>query len=353
MKEKILFLFRATAIVAAGTAQLPADIVETRDGSKLVGKIREVTRELIRLETVYSGSIEVKRSEITGFSTEEPVVVRLASGTTISGRVNHKGESAVEIAGSNGALKTDLQSIVASWETDAEDPNVVKLREELQSKRRKWSYEFGIDLTGKQGNSDEFGTAARGKAEMKGPKDTLKFYGSYVMTEKDGDKTTNEKIGGIEYNSIIQGKKGWFVRSELESDEFEGIDLRITFAGGLSYQFYKQPKHSLLGKAGFSYRLERFDDGSNLDKPGLDFGLDHFLQFGEWGRLTTNLKFIPSVADLSDFRLSQDTGFEIPIAGSQVWRLRMGFSNFLNNNPSIGRDKLDTTYYTRVLFSWK
>ena len=192
----------------------------------------------------------------------------------------------------------------------------------------------------------------RGKAKLAGPDDALTFHGSYDRAKKDGDSTANEVKGGFDYTSFFREKLGWYARADMEFDEFEGIDFRVTTAGGLSYRVIRQEHHSLLAKAGFSYRFESFDDDTELASPGIDFGLEHFYRINSWGRLTTDIRFNPSIEDFSDFRLSQDTGFEIPIAGSKSWKLRMGISNFLNNNPAAGREKLDTTFYSRFLFSF-
>ncbi len=328
------------------------DTVETKDGARLVGKITGITENTIDLETVYAGTLKIKKGEVAGFSTEDPLVIRLASGTTFSGKVTHSGGSRMEIAGSDGVLTTEMPKIAASWAVEGEDPAVVKMRKELEGQRRNWSYEVGLDLTGKSGNSDESGTAARVKATLAGPDDSLGLYLSYDQAENNGDKTSNEIIAGATYDSFFKEKLGWFLRSEIESDEFEDVDFRVTTAGGLSYRFFQQENHSLGMRAGISYRFEGLENGTNIKAPGLDFGLNHFYQIKKVGRLTTDIKFIPSVEDFSDFRLSQDTGFEIPIGGGSSWKLRMGISNFFNNNPAPGREELDTTYYTRLIFSW-
>ncbi len=246
-----------------------------------------------------------------------------------------------------------MPKIAASWGTEEEDPVIVKRREEIEARRRKWSYETGLDLTGKSGNSEESGMAARLKATFAGPDDSLGIYLSFDKAQKNGDQTSNEVIAGATYNSFFKKKLGWFVRSEYERDEFEDIDLRVTTAGGLSYRFFKQEHHSLNARAGFSYRFETLDNGTKIKSPGLDFGFKHFYRFNKIGKVTTDLKFIPSVEDFSDFRFTQDTGFEFPLGGGKFWKIRFGLATSFNNNPAPNRVKLDTTYYTRLILNWK
>jgi putative salt-induced outer membrane protein YdiY len=343
----------AIAVVMATSGGLRGDVVATRDGASLVGKITKIDDGMVYLETSYAGALTISKEEVAGFTTDGPLFLRLASGSTMSGQVRSAPGGGVQIESEDGILTTSMDRVVSSWQVDAEDPDVMRLRDASEKNRPKWGYEVAVDLTGKSGNTDETGTALRFKATRAGPDDSLKFYGSYDQAETDGIKNANEVKGGIEYNSFFGKKLGWFVRGEIESDEFENLDFRSTVAGGLSYRFKNTDRHKLLGRAGFSYRFENFSDGRDLEGMGGDFGLSHFYRFNEWGKLTTDIQFIPSIEDLSDYRISHDTAFEVPLAGSGAWKLRLGVSNFLNSNPSPGRVELDTTYYTRLVLSFQ
>lgn len=350
---KIRKLFGFLGLIAAVAASVAtADIVETTNGTRLVGRIMGITDKTITMETEFAGALIIKKELVVGFSTEENVFVRVANGQTYHGKVHRKGDSQMEIAGPEVLLATEMAKISAAWRKGGEDPEVIKRKEEYEASRGKWSYEVGFDLSGKSGNSEEFGSAARLKADLTRPNHSLGFYLSYDQAEKNGGQTSNEIIAGATYNSFFKEKLGWFVRSEMERDQFEDIDFRVTSAGGLSYRFFKQEHHSLSGRAGGSYRSEKLENGEKIKSPGLDFGLKHFYRFDKIGRVTTDLKFIPSVEDFSDFRLTQDTGLEFSLGGGKSWKVRFGVSNFFNNNPAPGKERLDTTYYTRLLLTW-
>jgi hypothetical protein len=36
-----------------------------------------------------------------------------------------------------------------------------------------------------------------------------------------------------------------------------------------------------------------------------------------------------------------------------MWKLRMGVANDYTSKPSIGKKRLDTTYFTRLVLNWK
>src|SRR5437867_4422731 len=75
------------ALMALAASRLSADSIETRNGARIVGKIEKIENGAITVATDFAGKITVKQSEVTALTTEEPVAVRLSSGTRLDGRV--------------------------------------------------------------------------------------------------------------------------------------------------------------------------------------------------------------------------------------------------------------------------
>jgi hypothetical protein len=61
---------------------------------------------------------------------------------------------------------------------------------------------------------------------------------------------------------------------------------------------------------------------------------------------------LPSVNDFADYRFVHDSALEFPI-NAGFWKLRVGLNNQYNSRPQPGREEMDTTYYTRLVLSWK
>jgi putative salt-induced outer membrane protein YdiY len=158
----------------------------------------------------------------------------------------------------------------------------------------------------------------------------------------------------MRYTNFFTEKLGWFIRQELERDTFEGIDFRSTTAAGLTYRFIKEERLSLEGSAGLSYRYDDYSDpGLDSDGyPGLDFGLNLDWQFADWGRLVTAVSYIPSLDDFGDYLIEHESGIDVPLGTSDNWVMRFGLRNQYNSAPSGGREKLDTTYFARMILSW-
>lgn len=351
MKSDLIRLILSLGLCVSGCA-LAKDTIETSGGAILIGDIVSFDENHIVLLTDYAGEISVKRAAVRTFSSSEARFVRLQSGTTMAGTISGFEDGRLQITGADATLNTTIGKISESWDIREKDPELVRMENERDALKRKWKYKASVDIAGKSGNSEELGTDVNLLAELLGVDDTLKLYGSVERAEKDGDETSDEVILGSEYTSYFNAPWGWFVRGEVERDEFENLDLRTSLGAGISYRLLNRPTHSLGLRGGAGYRFESFNDGNNEDSPTLDFGLEHKWQFVSWGQLSSFVTFTPAIEDLGDFLLVQDSGMEMPLGFSKRWVLRLGVRNEFKSRPAEGRRKLDSSYYSRLQLSW-
>jgi putative salt-induced outer membrane protein YdiY len=322
-----------------------ADIVETKSGARLTGTIKQITDGSVLLKTDYAGELVVKQSEVTSLTTDHPITVRLESGTVLQGTLS-TGASGLQIAGPDGQLTTQVGKIAATWAPGAEDPQTAALR-------RHWTYEGALDVTGKTGNKEQLGTAVSARATLKTPQDTLQFYTAYDRQVSDGAKSADQFKAGVDYQNNFSGRKSWYVRDEGGFDRIKDIDLYNVAAAGVGYDLIKEPKHSLTVRGGLAYRYEGYRNPATEDvsSAGLDLGLNHEWTFENW-KLVNRIAFIPSFDDFSNFRLTHESFYEVPLLASQ-WKLRLGVSNDYNSKPGTGVEKLDTSYFTRLVLTWE
>jgi hypothetical protein len=167
-----------TALIGLNTAGL-ADKVITNDGAHLTGTITLIDQGVIHLNTAYAGALEIKQEQVASFETEEPVFIRLASGTTMAGPVQSATGGKLKIQSKDGTLETDMSRVTTSWSPTSEDPQVVRLRAEKEALRRQWKFRGGVDLLGKNGNSEEFSLGMKVEAKLKSPNDELAYFAEY------------------------------------------------------------------------------------------------------------------------------------------------------------------------------
>ncbi len=329
-----------------------ADVVTTNDGARLTGKISLIDAGVIHLETAYAGKLEIQQAQVASFETDEPVVIRLASGTTMSGPVQSTGNGTLKIQSQDGTLETDMARVTASWSPEAEDPQIVELRQKEEAMRRKWKFRGGVDMLGKSGNTEEFSLGIKFEAKLKSPNDELAFFSQYEESEKNGDKTADNLAGGISYEAFFSKQFGWYVRTELETDAIDEIDLRSTSGAGLSFRFINNDHQTLVGRSGLGYRYTAYStDKENESSPTLDFGLAHTYRFMKIYSMENDLSYVPSFDDFGNYRIVHDSAVEIPVGSGDNWKIRIGIKNEYESEPATEKS-LDTTYYTRMIYSW-
>lgn len=340
---KLLF---SLAVAALAGSMLLGDVVETKNGARLVGKVLKIDGSVILLSTDYAGDIKVKQSDVTSVTTEAPLNVRLASGTVLQGTLSNTGEGTLVITGPDGTLNTKVEKVAATWAPGAIDPDVAALQ-------RKWAYEVAIDITGKSGNKDQLGTSLSARAVLKTKQDTLQFYTAYDRQVADGNKSADQFKAGVDYQNNFSGRRSWYVRDEGGFDRVKDINLYNIAAAGLGYDFIKEAKHTLTGRAGLSYRYEGYKSPltEDVNSAGLDLGLNHVYETATWS-LTNRISLVPSFEDFANYRLLHESYFEIPMADPD-WKLRLGVANDFNSRPAPGFNKLDTTYFARLVLNWK
>src|SRR5215207_9724548 len=333
----------AIALSGLITAQLSADTVEIKNGARILGKITKIDAGSVVVSTDYAGTITIKQSEVTSIATDAPIAVRLASGTRYDGRVTAGGNGAIQIAGADGTINTTMDKVAASWAAGAVDPLV----------DRHWSYEASADIAGKTGNKEQIGTAAEVRATLKTHQDTLQFYSMYNRQVSDGAKSADQFKAGVDYQNNFKGRYSWYVRDEGGFDRVKDIELYNIAAVGMGYDFVKEPKQTLTGRAGLSFRYEGYRDPFTPDvkSAGLDIGLNSDMEFGN-SKLVTRIAYVPTFEDFANYRLTHETYYQIPLANPN-WKLRMGVSNDYNSQPPRGVEKLDTAYFTRLVLNWQ
>ena len=203
--------FRTVLVLASAAfvaTQALADVVETKNGARIVGKVIKIDDGKVYVTTDYAGDLTIKQSEVTGIITDTPVVVRLATGTTLQGIVTSEG-GALKITGADGELSTKVEKVAATWTPTGEDPQVTAMNKALAARERHWAYEAGVDVSGKTGNQEQLGTAASFRATLKTPEDTLQFYTAYNRQVSDGVTSADQFKAGVDYADNFAGNLSW------------------------------------------------------------------------------------------------------------------------------------------------
>jgi len=352
----------ATALLASAAS---ADVIVTKGGSTINGKILGIDGGKIKVATEFAGEITIDQSKVASLTTDEPVYVTLEDGTTLLGPVSGDA-SGLAIAADTGSAATTVAAVTESWKPGEKSPTTLRKEAEIKKLKRKWGYEAAFDLTGKSGNSDQTGFGSSFRATLKGAEDTLQFFARANFKDADGVKSADDARGGVDYANKFGKNYNWYVRSEFGYDAVKDIEQLFTVAAGFGYIFSDTEKRQLSIRGGAGYLFEAYDDifsGTDTDgnpiftprsstsSASLDLGLSHkeTLKWGTWVNTTT---FTPTIDDFGNFRLIHDTSIDLPLK-AEGWSIRSGINfNYDSEADLSNKEELDTTYYIRMVLKW-
>ena len=98
-------------------------------------------------------------------------------------------------------------------------------------------------------------------------------------------------------------------------------------------------------------QAKRLATKERVSSAGLDLGLSHSLELKDFS-LVNRLSYDPAFADFSDYRVLHESFLELPLH-STMWKVRMGVANDYTSKPAVGKKRLDTTYFTRLVLNWR
>ena len=333
----------AFALVAA--ASLSADVVETKNGSRIVGKIAKIDAGNVYISTDYAGDIVVKQKEVTSITTDAPLAVRLDNGTRMEGTVaTHEG--AVQVVGTDGTITTSVPKIAEIWAVGAKDPALVALE-------RHWKYEAAVDIVGTSGNHEQLGTGATVEATLVAPEDTLGFNATYNRQVTDHVVSADQFKAGVDYTSKITDRSSWFVRDEAGFDRVMDIRFFETAAAGAGYDFFKNAFDLTTGRVGLAYQYTGYSVpfAPAVNSAAADFEFANDYKTKTW-ELVNKLTYVPTFSNTANYNLTQDSYYQIPLL-NPAWKLRVEVSNYYDSLPPRGVKRLDTTYSTRLILDWQ
>ena len=218
-----------------------------------------------------------------------------------------------------------------------------------------WKYEADLDISGRSGNTNSSGLsgglrAVREKANV--DQTTLSLRGN--RASQDGEKSADELRGQAAYERTLAEKSFWYVRADAGYDNFRELDLVALGSAGLGRRFFKDDKGSLDLRGGLGYRQEETSGSSQEDvsAAALDAGLSFERDLG-WGQLRIQLDVVPSLEDLADLTLRHEASLELLGGKDSPLSLRIGLLQDYRSEAPAGDEKLQNTYFARLVYRWE
>ncbi len=354
-------------LVLAGIAAGRADVITLTDGSRLLGTVQRLEDGKLIFETRFAGVLEIDAALVQSISTDQPVNVNVDTGDRLVGPIKWQPQIGHAVVQTQlGGVPVPVERIAAIWPKDGKSPEVRAIEKQIaeveaaaEAARARWSLTIEAGLLFQQGNNEILISRGRIEAKRRSAQDLLRLYALGHYGEDHKRRNTAEAIGGAYYEYMFTGRWFFYGSMELEYDEFENIEFRLSTAVGAGYYWLRKEHHELKTRAGLGYLHETYlayedQDGNELRDPPLnsvqaDLGLDYRYDIAPWLRFTHSTTYYPTFKSVRDYRIVSDSAFALPLGDGGKWKLKLGARYQYKSIPSGDADRLDETYYANIV----
>lgn len=342
-----VFLLAATA--------LWADQITLKNGDRITGSIVKAdTKELV-IKTESAAEVKVQWAAVTAISADGPVYVGLSDGQTVAGAIstaNGQLQIRTQAAGTVNTAMTAVTSLRNQAEQTAHETEVQRLQNPRMIDL--WTGFLDMGFAATKGNASTQTFTLSTRADRATSRDKIGVYYTSIFssntTAGTNLTTANSKRGGVVYD--VNFDKKWFGWGsvDLESDQFQNLDLRFVPQGGAGHHSINTDVTKLDFRVGVSGNREFFSTGLKRNSAEIVMGEDFTHSFSKTTSIQEKIRFYPNVSNSGNYRLNFDTTFSTALAKWLSWQVTI--SDRYLSNPVPGRKTNDILYSTGVRLSF-
>lgn len=208
-----------------------------------------------------------------------------------------------------------------------------------------WDGSVDVGLSGATGNTENFNIRVGIDAKKEKEKSVWLFDLSYYRATEDGNETDDRWDVNLRYDYKLDIPK-WilFAKGRYEYDEYKAWLQRISLHGGVGYEFVKNDKMTLIGRAGAGAYLEIHGPENAWQPEGL-LGYDFDYKITERQNVFATGDFFPSLKDISDYRIVNKAGYQLMVDPEVNMLLKAGIESEYDSDPGDGYKKHDLRYF--------
>jgi len=354
MRTKILgasvlvVIFTATSVVLADKATLS-------NGDTLTGQIKKLDNGVLHLE-YFKQTVQIPWQEVTAVESTANLHVLLKDGQTLVGTVRPTAagfEVATSAAGVMTVTKEAIQSIRSPEEETVYQAEIERLRN--PSLLDLWSGFLDTGLAVAQGNAETTTLNVSFNAARTSPRDKISVFVTSLYARSDtlgvSLTTANAVRGGFRYDVNVSDKLFAFGFTELDYDEFQGLDLRFVPGGGFGYHWLKTDRSRFDVFGGGSLNREFYRGDLDRTSGELVLGEELFYRFAEAVHLEHKLTFFPNMSNTGEYRVNLDNAFVTKL--SKWLSLQLTLSDRLNSDPIPGKEQNDLLFTTGLRLTFE
>ncbi len=331
--------------------------VTLRNGDRLTGLLERIDGESWVFS--YGGqSVTIPAARIVGFSSGNPIGVRLDDGTiaavTIAPTQGGAAEGLLLTPGTGAPPRRVTPGQIAAVGSAADLAALIPLHVGLFTPIAKfWVANLAFGFSDKSGNSRARGISTTVDVERRTSKDriTLGFGLNRESSQTAGgdfQATVSKYHGSLRLDVFFNRRFFVFGGTRQERDRFQDIALRSTYNVGLGYQAVAQDDTDLNFSFAGGVRRESFISAGSEAAAVATAASKLRHNFGP-AFILWQLDFSPKVEDVEDFRLVSDVSLTAPLFLGIGFRI--GVLDEYNSRPQPGIKKNDLLITTRLSYT--
>ncbi len=319
-----------------------ADTITLKNGDRVSGQIVKSDGKKLTVKTEFMGTVEIAWDAVDVMASTEAVYLTLTDNQTVVGKVSASGDQYEVVTKETGKVKVAKGAIAAvrnaaeynAWKTEIDrlkNPGLLDL----------WAGALDVGLSLARGNAQANTFTLAANAVRATPRDKITVYATSLRassrrrTEKDFTQVANAIRGGGRYDVNLSSRTFVFGFGDLEFDEFQNLDLRMSLGGGLGYKAIKNDRTTLDVFGGGAYTKEYFNAGTPRSRSRGEVlageELTHKLS-ARW-LLRERLVFFPNMSQRGEYRMQFDTSLSTNLNRWLAWQVT--YSNRYLSNPPV------------------
>jgi putative salt-induced outer membrane protein YdiY len=286
---------------------------------------------------------------LTQITSDQPLYLTLKDNEVLVGPVaSSDGKLTVRTgdAGTIAVSRDSIQTVRSKEEEEAYKAQIERMRN--PSLKDLWSGTIDTGLALSRGNAEtstfNFGiNAARTTTRDKITTYMIAIY-SRNSTAGKSLVSANAKRGGARYDINFSPKTFAFGLGNLENDEFQKLDLRLTLGVGLGYHAAKSERTTLDLFGGGTLNHESYSTGLNRSSGELLIGEELTHKLGRRTSLKQRNAFMTKLSETGRYRLNFDITAVSILSAWLDWTVT--WSDRYASNPIVGTKANDVLLTT-------
>jgi putative salt-induced outer membrane protein len=312
-----------------------ADQVVLKNGDRLTGVIVKSDEKALTLKSDLAGTVTLSMDAIVQISSDQSLNVVTKDGKTVVGSVT-ADTSTLQVRSSDSQTVSVLKESVVALRSKDEQSAWERMQHPGLGQLWSGALDTGLGLTQGNAKTTSFNMALAASRATTTDKVSLYAISLYARNSTTGTSlvTANAKRGGGRYDYNITSRSFGFGFGDLESDDFQKLDLRVNVGGGLGWHAIKAERLTFDLFGGGSMNQEYFSNASNRRSADLVAGNELTFKVSDRSMFKERTVLFPNMSQTGEYRVALDTSLATAVSKWLSWQLSL--SNRYLSNPVVG-----------------